>query len=66
MPASLADVLDDMISESRGNIQRLNTFAEQPFFPKLLYPVVVDVLQAETLRLDMLRSVYEELGDSTL
>jgi hypothetical protein len=66
MASSLADVLDEMITESRGNIQRLNVFAEQPFFPRLLYPVVIEVLQAETLRLDMLRTVYEDLGDAPL
>jgi hypothetical protein len=63
MADSLADVLDAMMTESRDNIRRLNGFADQPLFSKLLYPVVIDVLQAETLRLDMLRSVYEELGE---
>lgn len=66
MAASLADVLDEMMTESRDNIRRLNGFADQPFFSRVLYPVVVDVLQAETLRLDMLRSVFEELGEPPL
>jgi hypothetical protein len=63
MAASLADVLDNMITESRGNIQRLTTCASQPLFPRVLYPVVIDVLQAEKLRLDMLRTAYEDLGE---
>lgn len=62
MADSLADTLDSMIEESRSNIRRLKGFAEQPFFPRALYPPVVDLMHAETLRLDMLRSVFEDLG----
>lgn len=62
MAGSLTDALDDMIEESRANIRRLKGFADQPFFPRALYPSVIDVMQAETLRLEMLRTVYEELG----
>jgi hypothetical protein len=65
MADSLTDALDTMIAESRANIRRLKGFAEQPFFPKALYPSVVEVMHAETLRLDMLRTVYEELGDQS-
>jgi hypothetical protein len=63
MRGSLTDALDGMIAESCANIRRLKGFAEQPFFPKALYPFVIDVMHAETLRLDMLRTVYEELGE---
>ncbi|HTV13062.1 MAG TPA: hypothetical protein VME68_00015 [Acidobacteriaceae bacterium] len=62
MAGSLTDALDDMIEESRANIRRLKGFAEQPMFPKALYPSVIDVMHAETLRLEMLRSVFEDLG----
>lgn len=62
MAGSLTDALDDMIEESRANIRRLRGFAEQPLFPKALYPSVIDVMQAERLRLEMLRTVYEDLG----
>lgn len=64
MADSLSDALDAMIAESRGNIRRLKGFADQPLFPKALYPPVIDLMHAETLRLDMLRSVYEDLGES--
>jgi hypothetical protein len=64
MTGSLTDALDDMITESRANIRRLKGFTDQPLFPRALYPSVVAVMHAETLRLDMLRSVYEELGGS--
>jgi hypothetical protein len=63
MADSLTDVLDGMIAESCANSRRLKGFADQPFFPKALYSSVIDVMHAETLRLDMLRSVYEELGE---
>jgi hypothetical protein len=63
MADSLTDVLDAMIAESHANIRRLKGFADQPFFPRALYPSVINVMQAETLRLDMLRFVYEELGE---
>lgn len=62
MAGSLTDALDDMIEESRANIRRLKGFADQPLFPRALYPSVVDVMQAETMRLEMLRTVYENLG----
>jgi len=64
MADSLSDALDAMIEESRTNIRRLKGFAEQPLFPRDLYPPVVDLMHAETLRLDMLRSVYEDLGQT--
>ncbi|HTW48440.1 MAG TPA: hypothetical protein VMD92_10845 [Acidobacteriaceae bacterium] len=63
MGDSLTDALDTMIEEARANIRRLKGFADRPFFPRDLYPTVIDVMHAETLRLDMLRSVYEELGE---
>jgi hypothetical protein len=63
MADSLTDALDAMIEEARVNIRRLKGFADQPLFPRALYPFVIDVLHTEILRLDMLRSVYEELGE---
>lgn len=63
MADSLTDVLDTMIDESRSNIRRLKSLADQRFSPKALNPSVIHVIHAETLRLDMLRLVYEELGE---
>jgi hypothetical protein len=59
-----ADTLDAMIEEANHNVQRLRDLADTPLLPKGLYVTVINVLQAETLRLDMLRSVYQELGDA--
>jgi hypothetical protein len=59
----LTDVLDTLIAESRTNVRRLKGFSDQPMFPKTLYPSVINLTHAETLRLDMLGSVYEELGE---
>jgi hypothetical protein len=59
----LADTLEDMIQESNQNVRRLKDLADYPFLSKSLQCVVIDVMQAETLRLDMLRSIYQELDE---
>jgi hypothetical protein len=59
----LADTLEDMIQESNENVRRLKDLAAYPFLSKALQCVVIDVMQAETLRLDMLRSVYQDLDE---
>jgi hypothetical protein len=61
----LADTLEDMIQESNDNVRRLKDLADYPFLSKSLHCVVIDVMQAETLRLDMLRSIYQELDEHT-
>lgn len=60
----LADTLEDMIQESNQNVRRLQDLVDFAFLPKTLQSIVIDVMQAETLRLDMLRSVYQELDDA--
>ena len=59
-----ADTLDAMIEEANHNVRRLRDLADSPFLPKGLQFAVINVLHAETLRLDMLRSAYQELGDA--
>jgi hypothetical protein len=59
----LADTLEDMIQESNHNVRRLKDLADFAFLPKSLHCVVIDVMQAETLRLDMLRTIYQELDE---
>jgi hypothetical protein len=59
----LADTLEDMIQESNHNVRRLKELADFVFLPKSLQHVVIDMMQAETLRLDMLRSIYQDLDE---
>ncbi len=53
-----------MIEESQRNIRRLRGLADVPLLDGTLRCAVVDILHAEGLRLEMLRSAYEELGES--
>jgi hypothetical protein len=59
----LADTLESMIQESNLNVRRLKDLADFAFLPKSLKSVVIDMMHAETLRLDMLRTVYQDLDD---
>jgi hypothetical protein len=61
----LADTLEEMIQESNHNVRRLKDLADFAFLPQDLQCVVIDMMHAEKLRLDMLRSVYEDLGDTS-
>jgi hypothetical protein len=60
----LADTLEDMIQESNQNVRRLKDLVDFAFLPKPLQSIVIDMMQAETLRRDMLRSIYQELDDA--
>lgn len=62
----LADTLEDMIQESNHNVRRLKDLADFAFLPKTLQSIVIEVMHAETLRLDMLRSAYQDLDDAPL
>jgi hypothetical protein len=62
----LADTLEEMIQESNNNVRLLKDMASSPYLPKALEYAVTDVIHAETLRLDTLRSIYQELGELPL
>jgi hypothetical protein len=61
--SSFFDLVSAMINDAQNNIRQLRQHADSPLESSTLRHAINDVLHAESLRLDMLRTVISEIPE---